>query len=139
MKWTCPQCIKQLQHAKSHEGRPSGSIALRTIQPVDAVSVGMENDGVLSLQVGELLRLEYQRDDGWWYGTSSSSHRGGWFPSSCVDFLPGFKLGVSRCSRCFVLNPRFSKNLPSLISSSNRHHQHSNSTTTTASSSRKKY
>jgi hypothetical protein len=88
------------------------------VQRVDAVSVAgssvSDDSGILSLQIGEIVRLEFQREDGWWYGTSSTSHYGGWFPSASVDFLPGFKLGVSRCGRCFVVNPRFTKQLPGI-------------------------
>ena len=113
-KWCCRECVKRRTYQPS-AARPSGKIVLRAIQTVDAVSVGSTTtDGLLSLSLNEIVRLEYLRDDGWWYGTSSSSHQKGWFPSTSVDFLPGFKLGISRCSQCFVLNPQLQKQLPGL-------------------------
>jgi hypothetical protein len=116
-RWACANCVKRRKYPSSSDSKahPSGKIALRTIQEVDAVSVGVsDSDGILNLSIGEIVRLEFQRDDGWWYGTSSSSHQTGWFPSTSVDFLPSFKLDVSRCFRCFVSNPRYQKQLPGI-------------------------
>ena len=120
MRWTCSECVKRRDypsHYDSSTARPTGRIALRAIHQVEAIAASNDSDGCLSLHMNEIVRLEFQRDDGWWYGTSSSSHQGGWFPSGSVDFLPGFKLGVARCVKCFVSNPSLVKQLPGVCTS----------------------
>jgi hypothetical protein len=88
-------------------------------EPSPEIAAEMSSAAVLlPLQRQERVRLEFFREDGWWYGTSLATHRSGWFPSAYVDYLPGFKLDCTRCCECYAANPRFSRKLPGVCPAS---------------------
>ena len=110
-------------HDATREVRPAGNITLRAMRAVHPEYASSSSKAyspsascsILPLKLQENVRLEFFRDDGWWYGTSLSSGSSGWFAAANVDYLPGFKLGCKRCCECYAENPRFLKKLPAVM------------------------